>query len=530
MERTSPGRSRFRRKLLAVGIALAVAVAAVTGAYVLLRGFGRVETNRGSPTVALLVRTKGRDPTGVENLSNVSVALFSPVPSSLENASLSTISLAGANLTDNPYEVMLAEGTSANGTLRVALGSEFSLIQTEWQSLVPRGGNVSLTMYAQYIVPNGSSLQVWSYYDNVPYDPHAQISSLNATAFFDLTQPPLVLPVGPSAQAVGVQRIGGGGGCPTQTDYTLINSTTRTGPFPIGIAYLNDGSTTDVIVLSETFATQSMQFSFDSATTNSKESYVDASGTPSYSGPGATMTVTSVGTDATNSYGDVVGLVYIPGTTLYVSNVQVTYQYASGSSCAYVNGGIQTTVEVTQISDANNDLYAEATDWTGAVGAILEYFHLENLKSGVFAAGTGFTLSDWMATDTEYNNAKDAMNQVLGIASAFDASLTIAFLVIDAADIFGPAGEAASVPVEMDALANALGLAVYIASAFDTLSFSTTYTQSMQVIGVTNVEQGPSPASLTMTAYTSTYSTYLDIGGTTYTAYMPLVLVQGTAG
>lgn len=129
-------------------------------------------------------------------ISISSATLPGGVQQSIENFS-AFIYLTTTNSSSNMNDVLLFSGSSAHGSLTGYLNRSFYSITGSWNSILQSGSdNISLSLYAFYDNVSGGKLHVYSFYNNLPYNPASkEPSSFTAQAVFNLSMPELVIPL-----------------------------------------------------------------------------------------------------------------------------------------------------------------------------------------------------------------------------------------------------------------------------------------------------------------------------------------------
>jgi hypothetical protein len=102
-----------------------------------------------------------------------------------------------ANASSTSNDVLLYSGVSTNGNINGYLNDSFYSLADAWNSLLQSASdNVSLSLYAFYDSVSDGNLSVYSYYDNLPYNPDLNRPvSFTVGARFNLSVPDLVIPI-----------------------------------------------------------------------------------------------------------------------------------------------------------------------------------------------------------------------------------------------------------------------------------------------------------------------------------------------
>ncbi|OWP56462.1 MAG: hypothetical protein B2I17_05165 [Thermoplasmatales archaeon B_DKE] len=475
---------------------------------------------------------------GNYNYSNVSVGIFSPVPESLGNSNPHNISVM--NQSANPYEVRLFQGSAnSNGLIQGYLNAEFFNISSQWQKYASRGTeNVSLSMLASYVYASGGNFYVYTYYNNIPYDPFSpgynsgSDSHFNVSVYFDMGNPSEVIPLNSTTivnMSIPDVRIGGSGdSCNTQ--YTTVYDKTISAPMPLMAASLDLPSNSELNYGFNQFS-GSLEFAFNSASKNTLQHYVDTSTSPSWSGTDGSFSATSASSNAYPTSSENVSSIYISGVSIHVVATDILYEYTDGANCAYINGGTTTSVSVTGISSNNLDPYeafmsnvANSPYWY----AIFNAMGMSQTGSVTLSPGQTIANQQFVASASGYTNAADAEAGAVNAASVMVASLGVELAIGTATGVIPGADSAVdAVALVNDALAGA-SLTLAIISAFSSISYSTSLSMTYSSINVGNQALGgTSGSSLTVNTYQSSTQSEIIVNGNVYTLNMPMTYVVG---
>ena len=472
------------------------------------------------------------------NLSNVTVAIFSPVPTSLNSSH--TFNLSDVNQTNNPYEVRLFQGNAnAQGIVMGHLSDQFFTIVKEWKNYMQNNTQqVSLMMYASLLYERNNSLYVYSYYNNIPFNPMSTeflnsvpgvLSAFNLSISFDIAHPSDVFPVNATATPAGTI---GPGSCRTQTDYTTTYDKTINTEIPLMSATLGPNSNSELNYGFTSFS-GSLEMSFNSASKNTLQSYAIMTSSPSWSGTDNSFAESSASMNAYPQSNENVSMIYIPSVTLHVVATEITYQYDEVTYCKYVNGGTTTSITVTGVSNSNFDPYetflsnvANSPYWYAIFGA------LAHTSDGQVSLSPGQTYSQWSFTGAAsgYTSAASAEQTAVNAVSVTMAGIGLGLAVATAAGVIPGASSAAdAVDLVNEALAGA-SLDLAILSAFSSISYSTTLQMQYNTFNVGNAALGgTSGSNLNVNIFQASSQTQLDANGGVYYVNMPLTYVVGTA-
>ncbi len=435
---------------------------------------------------------------GASPLSGVSISVSSVSPGYAMGGN--AIAIAGSGGVLDLFNGI----TGANGVTSGQLDSSFVGLASEWSTLVPATAKVSLTIDATYKAQVGATINVYEFYNSMPYDPRTPQAPLSAVVQFNLSSPTYVEPATATSleAAAGPQCIPKpGGGCVVPctgsgggTD--VINSSYVTGPFPLAMEYDEAGGNPDYMNLGLISISQTEQFSFTGASFTQGGSYVIYGTNPSYSESGVQVQAAGGTVTATSSSSTSVGILYINEVTIFVENEKPYTYTVSGipPNCVYhySYGPITTLVEITGVQTTGNGIEIYSQTLPATWGQFMMSFLNLQLDSTVTrAAGLSYSFLSGQYSATGYSNQQSVMNQAVSDLSLFGSALGVGLAIIDAAGLC-PFDTCAAVQVlqTVGLISAELGLATSIAQAFTSISWSDTLTTSLQAITVTNDKVG----------------------------------------
>lgn len=529
-------------KLLSVILAIVAVIAFSVPIAVYLHDSG-VQSNAG-PEIQLNVHFIGGSAPSIAsqfnhyNYSNVSAAIFSPVPESLSLDS--SHNLSGFNQTSNPYEVRLFEGNAnADGSVLGYLNANFFNVSRQWQKYASNGTeNVSLSLLASYSYAKNGSFYVYTYYNNIPYNPFSQLFSpgvgyqFNTSVYFNTQEPSAVIPIN-SSNVVNITqpyvRIGGGGNnCNTQ--YTTVYDKTMSAPMPLMSASLNLPSSSELNYGFDQFS-GSLEFSFNSASKNTLESYVQTSASPSWSGTDSSFSATAASMNAYPTSNENVSMIYMPGVSIHVVATDILYEYTDGSTCAYINGGTTTSISVTGVGSSDfdpNEIFMSNVVNSQYWYAIFNALGMSKINSQTLYSGQ--TASNWQFTaDAQgYTTAGNAEADAVSAASIAVASIGVALVIATAAGVIPGASSALDAVALVDTTLAAASLSLAIVSAFSSISYSTSLQMSYNSMNIGNAALGgTSGSTLTVNTYQASTHSEIIVNGNVYDMNMPMTYIVG---
>lgn len=467
-------------------------------------------------------------------LSGVTVSVFSPVPTAGLQDRLA-VDLRSASPADNGYYDLLFQGTTdTSGNLAGSVGAAFGARVSEWaQVITPLTRTVSLTIDASYVAANGS---VYQYYNNLPYDPRAPPSLFVTTVAFNLAHPIGLVPFTLAPTSVTPQIPPGG--CPPGV-WTTLNTTTKKGALPVASANNSASSLgNNYVDLADAIIKQDMQFSFNSAqsvssTQSASGASVTMSNGPSWSGddqayggqnPSIAAFPASKNPAATNA------IIYIDNATLYVINQRYTWYAFNGRACIQLNRWY-TTLEITTVQSNNYNFRTMPQD--SFFGQFINQIgDLQLADQYTLPTSYAVTLSTLQTYATGYTSAANAEQKFENAAMAFTAALGVEIAMMELLSLCGPLGcTAGSVAAGIAATAAAMGFVIAILQCFQTISFSLTVHQTIDMVGYTNDWTGSGgQGTYSLFFYESgQQNTLVFPNGTLYQANMPVIHVVACA-
>ena len=470
------------------------------------------------------------------NLSNVSLAIFSPVPDSLSLTK--AFNLTAMNQTGNPYEVRLFQGNASHdGDINAHLSSRFFNIVREWISDITSGtGQVSLMLYASFTHEYNDSLYVYSYYNNIPFDPMNPellspvtqlLSPFNITIPFDLSHPSAIIPVNAS-DTVNMSAVSPDG----QADYTTVYDRTVTTELPEMAAVLGNGSDSSLTYGFTSFS-GSLEMSFNSVSKNTLDTYAVQSSSPSWSGTDSSFSASSASSYSSPSpQSENVSMIYTPGVNIHVVATEILYPGPDGSSCEYTRGGISTSITVTGIS--GNDFAPDVSFLSTLANspywyAIFSAMSVSPVSTISLNASHTSGLYSFTANASGYTNAADAEISAENAVSVTIASVGFGLEIGVAAGVISGADSAINaVDLVNEALAGA-SLDLAILSAFSSISYSTSLAMKYSSLSIGNQIISGSGSALSVYIYQASAQTQLNVNGGVYNVNMPLTLIEADA-
>ena len=251
------------------------------------------------------------------------------------------------NSSSRSNDVLLYSGVSKNGNITGYLNDSFYSLTNAWNSLLQSGSdNISLSLYAFYDSVSDGHLNVYTYYDNMPYNPFLKIPvSFSAGARFNLSMPDLVISI-PSSSF----------NSPYLEKMQFINSSTVQNSSIVLGSYFSSSKVNAFISLSfgasnATDSNSTAYASFRGITYTNGSSYAQESSNNSFSG--GTFNLSSIpqnnGANSVLSLGPV---------DLHISNFYLYSGYVKNGNFTGLDTNHQTTMKV---SSANSTMKVSQT-------------------------------------------------------------------------------------------------------------------------------------------------------------------------
>ena len=250
------------------------------------------------------------------------------------------------NSSNRSNDVLLYSGVSRNGNITGYLNDSFYSLADAWNSLLQSASdNISLSLYAFYDNVSGGHLNVYTYYDNLPYNPYLKIPvSFSAVARFNLAMPDLAISVPSSSfNSAYLEKM------------RFINSSTVQNSSIVLGSYFNSSYVQALVSLGfepSNTADSTAYASFRGITYTNGSSFAQESSNNSFSG--GTFNLSSIpqnnGANSVFSLGPV---------DLHISNFYLYSGYIKNGNFNRVATNYQTTMKV---SSANSTMKIFQTD------------------------------------------------------------------------------------------------------------------------------------------------------------------------
>ena len=247
-----------------------------------------------------------------------------------------------ANASSTSNDVLLYSGVSTNGNITGYLNDSFYSLADAWNSLLQSASdNVSLSLYAFYDSVSDGNLSVYSYYDNLPYNPNLNRPvSFTVGARFNLSVPDLVIPIPSNAGNSGYLE-----------KMQFINSSTIQNASIVLGSYLNSSSVQALVSLGfdashSSNSNQIAYASFRGITYTNGSSYAQESSNDSFSG--GTFNLSNIPQNI-----EINSVLSLGLLDLHISNFYLYSGYVKNGNFTKVATNYQTTMKV---SSANSTM------------------------------------------------------------------------------------------------------------------------------------------------------------------------------
>ncbi len=438
--------------------------------------------------------------------------------------------LTGLSALSNPYLDELFRGTSnASGNFSGNLSSAFFAVDSAWlASPTPLVTNVSLQMFATLNVLLNGTDEVYTYSNNLPFNPHAPPAAFRTTVTF--SSPPMFSVPGATSPALVPASAGPPPGCQPGYYWAEVNQTNMpNSDLPLVTVNVGGAPTGSTVAYGLFYSSGTFEVSFNSNTAYSSAGPV-LSGVQMSSSPAASATQTNfqqlfLTSDAINSPGLApVSMIALTGVNLVATNYR--YHYVSSTCSDTALDHWMTTLVPTGLTgsafvfgtptlpDWFPQVMASEADWASFATVPLPW------------GGAGFYLYQVMRNASGYSNAESAYQSDLGFLSALTTNIGIAIAASGALGLL-PGDGGASAVADIALLAAVAGYTAKFLTMTNTVSYSTTERLSIESC---NVDQPGVGADLSLTAHVNaqTAGTQLSLSSGTFYPDMPLTWVQVT--
>jgi hypothetical protein len=517
----------MKRHLLWVVSAIVVAVIAVTATF----AYVHWPQPRGTSALTgptLDVSIAGATPAN----SSTTVQVFSTVPSATGYLAMPTSTL---NLSNNSYDDQLFVG-SPNGTgiVQSSLSPTFTSVDGAWRHLAsPLTDAVSLQLYATRAVNVGTTVEVYTYYNNLPYAPDRPPAGFTASFAFPATPTfsfpaslvgapslsPRVLPdykcVEPGCQPP----------CNPFYSWAPINETWMPNDLlPLATAQLTATNSTAGLAFAVTIAQGALNLSFNGDAgymSSGSLSSMQMSSSPSWSGnstgfQGASQPSYVIPSQPISTIG-------LANVSVAVTNSAYTYWQTGAKGCyGTPTGKTMTTDSIYGLSSSSFNFVSDTlpTFWGGVMKKMLDFHTFQNVTQKNGAPST--ELYSVMESASGYSSAQSAYNQAMKALSTIAAVVGVMTTVSDVLDLIPGAGDVSTTAEAVQVLADIYGDFTAFATLFNSISFSATAKVSLEMVPFAVTSGG---VSLILQFLDSTLPNDLAVGGSEYYPYMPLTYV-----
>ncbi len=475
-------------------------------------------------------------------VGGANVTIMSPDPNAASNPAWAGINISSAVTPDAGEIPLLNGGTGTNGSFEGNLPASFATIAREWTTHLYPGShlqNVSLQIYAVYANVSRAGVQsVYSYSDNIVYDPWSPPATFSLSVAFDVTHPMWTSGgggQGPSTGGRSPAMSPEGSRCPTnEVKWVLLGTTNDTGPYPVALANNSDPTATnDYLALVGPASRGTWSVDWNSITVSGTTRDVQMSSTPSYTGTGSAYPASSPGCAANYLSSASTCMIDLQAVTMWTFRFQMQVLYHSGYTCqAYSSKFNYLTMEILKINGGPNGTGGNAL-YSLHAGGENSYFGdlLQRISDRDQAFGytgplgpTNFTpLSTMEGSATQYSNAGRALTNFTNASSYFDSALGLGLAAIDAANLCGAECSAAAVPTILGLLSATAGFASGIYPSMSSLSLAMTNTLYLGAQVLTNAKWALDAPGATYRIFLneSASAVQLSCGVDTYYPQMP---------
>jgi len=524
------------------------------------------------PKLTLSTITSSGNVTGIET-----VQVFSEMPSIIGEFTSNFgngIDIGNKNIYNNSAFVELLNATFpySGKSVNLFLSPLFMKVADEWVSLLGsmEGSQTpSLDIYATLSIVENGTLYVYSYYNNIPFNPfnvtlsefngktdwfsNSSINTadytsitfanltLHANVSFDINNPSFVVPINISSPSMIPETqlsVYGGGGGQTGTFYEPLWYKNITIPLPLVATHisLNDSNALSIISDSAAFGMGSVSINLNSNTVSTSTSGTvtnQMSTDPSLNVTAITYPDASpvVYPADTNVNGETVGN---NGTTAMIAIDNATYELIHGDIIyVYYNAGHEsaeylgnyTTIQISAIDTANGFRMEGVYLPPAAYGVVDKLFN-NNVSLGSLSPNQEILGSTIWTYSQGYSNAANVYSKIAKTLKIFSLSIGLGLAIGDAiaatnaAD--ADASEAEIVDESVSLISATLAMSADIISLYSSIDFISSGTLTGFEYGVTNYAfLYTSGSSFYLLDHESTQPIAFTANGETYTFYAP---------
>mgnify|MGYP001626198034 FL=1 len=528
------------------------------------------------PKLILSTIASSGNVTGIET-----VQVFSELPSvvgEFTNTLGNGIDIGNENIYNNSAYVELLNATFpySEKPVHLFLSPKFMTISDEWVSILKgmEGSQTpSLEIYATLSIVKNGTLYVYSYYNNIPFNPfdvtlsffngnsdwfsnssvntadYGSITfanlSLYANVSFDMNNPSFVNSINISSPSMIPEtqlNVYGGGGGQTGTFYVPLWYKNITLPLPLVATHisLNDSNASSYIIDSAAFAKGSVSINLNSNTV-----FVSNSGTiTNQMSTDPSLNVSAIiypqaspdiyPADAISPTGEKIGP---NGTTAMIAIDNATYQLIHGNIIyVYDNAGREsaeylgnyTTIQISAI-DAADGFRMEGVYLPPAAYGVVDKLFNKNVSLGSLSPKepNNEILGSTIWTNSQgYSNAANIYSKIAKTLKLFSISIGLGLAIEDAiaatnaAD--ADASESGVIAESAKLISETLGLSADIISLYSSIDFISSGNLTGFGYGVTNYAYFSTPgSSFYLLDHESTQPITFTANGETYTYYAP---------
>lgn len=487
----------------------------------------------------------------VTPISGANVTVFTADPYAVGNPAWAGINITSSVYPDAGEIELLNVTTGPGGTYTGTLGPTFLEVAHEWTQLLDQATTtqtVALQIHAIYAnVTQAGVAQLFSYYDNFPYNPWNPPSQISFGVYFNLSNP--IYSGSGSAPSGG----GGSSGSPIATQsvaptvarpdhltctpnsasWKILGSWNVTGPYPIAMA--NDSAprdTNDYIDLTQSTSTGSLSAGWTSVSASDAlgSKSVEMSAKPSYNGSQSGYGSSMYGGAATSNLSQAYLMFYLSKVTIWAFSTQMTAVYYSGYTCqkyttvANFNDLQVIGIQMNSHGNSRANLFAILVGGENHIfGEILTNDISQGswtVKSqGNLGGGKTKLYSTYEATISGWSNAASIESRVVAAANIESAAIGIDLAVMTATNICGAICLPADVGGDLGVVSAIAGFALTLISSLSSMTYTVSTSWLLDGQSITNgVWNIGNPAK--------TFAMYLAGSGSTVTLTTPTTSVN----
>ncbi|MGP6239544.1 hypothetical protein ACNF40_03890 [Cuniculiplasma sp. SKW4] len=408
-------------------------------------------------------------PFNTYNMSNITVDIYGSMPS-FENSGDQSVNVTGPLTNNSVYsQVFNSTGANSNGQITGTLNNAFHRIIIEYRSIytLPQEKtiSISLTMQADYQFIYHGKMYVYTYYNNIPFNPWSNNFGnsryapyiFKAMIYFDMQKQPIVTPINTTNTLVYKEhpnrQIGGGVSPPKCNNIVKSHVYQYWGPLPIVMGNIPLNSTSvfpfDYNIIHGKYSVSFSSSAVTSSSTQEVYTQLSSSGNSAWSDSAANFvysgTLSGIPSVSSPTYLENISMIGYGHFEYQLTVTTTTYLFVDGSNCAYgstattaiiklINGNNGTfdyeagfLVNLFNVPESNNSQFMNY-DWKQFFDAGLSQDASYNIPAGSYKdlINVSFLATDFQ---TAASKAVNSLNNMALLWAGVSLGLTIAAII-----------------------------------------------------------------------------------------------------